>query len=155
MIPDCSATARYGLPMDDSARGYRSRGAQFLRYLFVSAAALALDFGLFWLSLRLLQLPWWIAACIGFMAGALAAYLASIRWVFSTRRLRKHIAQELSGFLAIGLTGLVLTQAILFVGIEELHFKPEYVRLASAMATFAFNYVIRSLLLFTVRKAKA
>ncbi|MBP3973606.1 GtrA family protein [Pseudoxanthomonas spadix] len=127
---------------------WRLANAQLLRYLAASLLALALDLSLFSLGLRVFSWPWWLSATISFAGGAVLAYLCSITWVFGERRLERRGAVEFTSFVAIGVAGLALTQAALFVGIEVLHHVPEHVRLMASIVTFLFNYLLRSILLF-------
>lgn len=131
-----------------SAMLWRLANAQFLRYLVASLLALALDLSLFSLGLRVFSWPWWLSATTGFAGGAVLAYLCSITWVFRERRLERRGTVEFTSFVAIGVAGLALTQATLFVGIEVLHHVPEHVRLWASVATCLFNYLLRSILLF-------
>jgi putative flippase GtrA len=117
-------------------------------YVLASAFAFGVDLGLFSFVLRILALPWWLAATLGFMAGVAVAYWLSVRWVFSHRRLRGAPLQEFSAFASIGIIGLVITQAVLWLGIELMRFNPEASKTAAAGVTLAFNFVLRKWLLF-------
>jgi len=110
--------------------------------------ALAVDVVVFSVSIRIAGMPWYWAATAGFFAGVATAYCLSVLWVFSRRRLRREPMVEFVVFAGIGLAGLGLTQAILWVGIEHLHFIPELVKLFASGATFLFNFVIRKAILF-------
>lgn len=118
------------------------------RYLLASLLALAVDMGVFSLCLRVLSLPWYWAATAGFVVGAATAYLLSIRFVFRARRLRHTPRSEFFAFVLIGLLGLLITQLVLYVGIELLRVHAELTRFVAACVTFGFNYGVRKLLLF-------
>ena len=118
------------------------------RYFAASLIALAVDLACLSASLRILNLSLAWSASIGFVAGAVTAYLLSIRWVFRQRALARSPATEFLTFVAIGVAGLGLTQLVLWVGVTELGLMPELVKLSAAGVTFAFNYIARKSLLF-------
>ena len=118
------------------------------RYFAASLLALGADLGTFALCLRGLHFSLGWSASIGFTVGALVAYLLSIRWVFRQRAFAYAPAVEFLAFVGIGIAGLGLTQALLWLGVVKLHLLPELVKLAAAVVTFVFNYFVRKTLLF-------
>lgn len=119
-----------------------------LRYFTASLLALAADLGTLSFCLRVLRLSLGWSASIGFAVGALVAYLLSIRWVFRQRAFADAPAVEFLAFVGIGITGLGITQFLLWLGVVKLHLLPELVKLAAAIVTFVFNYLVRKTLLF-------
>lgn len=119
-----------------------------LRYFAASLIALAADLGTLSLCLRVLHFGLGWSASIGFGVGALVAYLLSIRWVFRQRAFADAPAVEFLAFVGIGITGLGITQFMLWLGVVKLHLLPEAVKLAAAVVTFLFNYLVRKTLLF-------
>ena len=126
-----------------------------IRYFAASLAALAADLGALSFSLRVLQagLAW--SASIGFVVGAVVAYILSIRWVFRERMLATAPILEFATFVGIGVAGLGITQAVLWLGVTELGLLPELVKLGAAGITFAFNYIARKSLLFAASRRTA
>ena len=57
-------------------------------------------------------------------------------------------AVEFLAFVGIGIAGLGITQLLLWLGVVKLHLLPELVKLAAAVVTFVFNYLVRKTLLF-------
>jgi len=121
------------------------------RYLAASLVALAIDVGTFSMAMRLLHAGWAFAAFAGFVAGAVVAYWASVRWVFKERSRRSQPFRELATFVLGGAVGMLVTQSVLWVTIGRMHLQPELSRLAAAGVTFAFNYATRAALLFRER----
>lgn len=140
-----AAFGRHRGPSRGNDKGVRR---EFLQYFAASLVALALDLGIFSVTLRLLGMPWFIAATLGFCAGVMTVYWLSVRWVFSARRLRHVPGSEFTLFAAIGVFGLGVTQGVLWIGIEALHQQAELAKLAAAGATFLFNFALRRSLLF-------
>lgn len=118
------------------------------RYFAASVLALLADLGTLSACLRLLHFSLGWSASIGFAVGALVAYLLSIRWVFRQRAFADAPAVEFLAFVGIGITGLGITQLLLWLGVVKLHLLPELVKLAAAVVTFVFNYLVRKTLLF-------
>jgi len=117
-------------------------------YFIASLAALLIDLGIFSLAIRIVGISWFWAATLGFVAGALTAYLLSIWWVFSKRRMKGRPYHEFALFVIIGVAGLGVTQIVLWIGIERIGALPELVKLAAAGVTFVFNYGLRKVVLF-------
>lgn len=129
-------------------RAVRILRSDLFRYFAASLLALAVDMASLSGCLRILHLSLAWSASIGFVAGAVVAYLLSIRWVFRERAFAKAPAVEFLTFVAIGLVGLGLTQLVLWLGVTELGLMPELVKLCAAGVTFTFNYIARKSLLF-------
>jgi len=122
-----------------------------VRYFIASLLALALDTAVFSASLRLLQIGLVWSATLGFVAGAVLAYVSSITWVFKERMLKRQPILEFVLFLGVGVFGLGITQAVLWLGVRWLHLWPEAVKLVAAVVTFICNYLLRRSLLFVKR----
>ncbi len=125
--------------------------AEFLRYFLASLLALATDLALFSLCLRVLHWPLHVSAALAFITGAFTAYVLSVRWVFRRRTMANWPVVELSTFIGIGLCGLGLTQAVLWLGVTQLGLWPEAVKLVAAGLSFLCNYALRKWLLFARR----
>jgi putative flippase GtrA len=130
--------------------------SDFTRYFAASLLALAVDTGTLSLCLRVLHLSLAWSASLGFVAGAIVAYILSIRWVFKARAFGNAPVLEFLTFVGIGIAGLGITQVVLWLGVTELGLMAEAVKLAAAVVTFAFNYIARKTLLFAAsRRSRA
>jgi putative flippase GtrA len=118
------------------------------RYVAAAAVALAVDFLLYAALIRLAGVPYLVAAPIGFAAGLAIMYLVSIRWVFRQRRLAD-ARLEFVIFAAIGLAGMGLNQAVIYLAVERATLSYELAKLVSAAIVFGFNFGCRKLALFT------
>ena len=119
---------------------------EFVRYFVASAGALGVDFGLYRLGLHA-GLAYPLAALIGFCAGAVFAYTASVLWVFETRSVSR-AGVEFALFVAIGVAGLLLTEAILWLEIERLGVPVLWSKAGAAGIVFFFNFGVRKITLF-------
>jgi putative flippase GtrA len=135
------APAKNGLPV----------ALELLRYFLASAGALAVDTGLFSALLQA-GMAYPVAATLGFCAGAVVAYLASVFWVFESRSVR-NAGVEFGVFVGIGVGGLLLTEALLWLFIGRLGLPPVASKLGAAGFVFLFNFVVRRATLFRSRAA--
>lgn len=127
-----------------------SMSREFLLYFAASAAALALDTAVFNLGLHLgFSLAW--SACLGFSLGLMLIYTLSTRLVFAQHRLAERRI-EFALFALIGVAGLLLTEALLWLLVQQLGIAPMTAKLASACGVFLFNFGLRKALLFTTRR---
>lgn len=123
---------------------------EFARYFVASAAALAVDVGLYRLALSL-GWRYQFAALLGFCAGAVVAYLASVRWVFRARAVQ-NAGLEFGLFVAVGVAGLLLTELLLWIAIGKLALPAVLSKLGTSAIVFAFNFAVRKTLLFSARR---
>ena len=147
-------TASISTPASSSRRAEARRGArEFVAYFGASAAALALDTALYRGGLALgLPLAW--AAGLGFVAGLVLVYALCTRLVFSQHRIGNR-SLEFTLFAGIGLAGLLLTEALLWVTVMQWHWPAVPAKLATAGAVFVFNFTARKLVLFTQAAPKS
>lgn len=124
-----------------------STAIQFVRYFFAGGAAFAVDFGTLWLLTDVFGLHYLLSAAAAFAAGLLTNYAISIRWVFSRRTLRSRKA-ELAGFAAIGIAGLGLNEAVMWVVTEVSGHHYLLAKAFSTAAVFLWNFTARKYLLF-------
>lgn len=133
-----------------SSGNFRSKQAyQFFSYFIVAIVALAADFFVLELMVRVLGFSVVLAAIPAFFVGAFVNYSLSIRFVFSERRLMSKKVLEFTVFMVVGLLGLAITQLVLHVGVEVLSVNLEVVKTLAAGATFASNFLIRKFALFS------
>lgn len=127
----------------------RRRGVliEFARYFAASGAALGVDVGLYQLSMHL-GWSYAAAAVIGFSAGAAIAYAASVLWVFGERSMR-NMALEFGLFILVGVGGLLLTEALLWIEISRMGLPALWSKIGASGFVFVFNFAIRKLMLFS------
>lgn len=126
---------------------------EFLLYALSSALALALDLTLYRACLSA-GTSVAAAAAAGFGAGLVLVYALSTRWVFREHRLAD-ARQEFICFAAIGLFGLALTEALLWLLVGWLQLAPMPAKLLTTGAVFLSNFTLRRQLLFTRRHSPA
>ena len=119
---------------------------QVVRYLGVAVVAAIVDTGLLWVLNQPLGLHYTVAAAASFVAGLLTNFALARRFVFGRTSLG--FWAELSGYSAIGLGGVALTELILWLGIDVAGL---YVLAAKAVAlgvVFSWNFLARRYLIY-------
>ena len=126
-----------------------ARGAlvQVLRYAVVSGVSLGVDFGGLWLLTEAAGLHYLVSAAISYGLGMIVNYALSVVWVFPTRKLKSRTA-EFGIFVAIGVAGLGLNEALLWLLTDVLRLHYLVSRSVSAIVGFFAKYVARRLALF-------
>lgn len=121
------------------------RAAGFLRdlirYGFASAAALAVDCGVLALA-RSLGADYRLATAAGFLCGLGVIYLLSMRFVFAGRR-RLDFGAEWVVFLATGVAGLALTEALMAGFVDGLGLSVPLAKAPTVALVFLFNFLSR------------
>lgn len=122
--------------------------SQAAGYIGASALAFVADISILAVLVSGFDLPYLVAAAISFMAGTVVVYWLSIRHVFDYRRLQDW-RPEFSVFAGLGLAGLAVNLAAMYVlvSVTGLHFL--LAKVGAAACTFAVNFLLRRWVLFT------
>jgi len=130
----------------------RLRFMELMTYTAASAAALALDVAV--LSALVSVFHWHAtsASFASFVAGGVLLYVLSVKFVFAHRRI-PNPAIELPVFLALGTIGLALNFAVIYVGVDLLHFHYLFAKGCAAGCTFVTNFVLRRTVMFSTLAA--
>ena len=121
---------------------------QALRYGAAGLTASFVDMGVLALLTEIFgeaQLLIWTA--IAFACGLLTTYLLSIHWVFSNRTVSNRFAEGVI-FILIGLSGLALTEQLMWIFAVKMDWHYLIAKMASATSVFVWNFVLKKTLLF-------
>ena len=120
---------------------------EFTRYLIASAAALAIDTGSLVFLTEYIGVPYLISGAAAFLLGLATIYVLSILWVFEHRRVRS-AWKEFFLFTVIGIAGLLINEAMLwiFTGLLGLYYLVS--KFLSVLVVFTWNFSIRKFWLF-------
>jgi putative flippase GtrA len=127
---------------------FRDLAGESVRYGLASAVAFCVDFAVYLGLVRVAGWHYLLAAPAGFALGLVAVYVLSVRWVFPVRRL-SDMRLEFVIFLAIGLVGMAVNEAVIYAAVEHGRLSIELGKLVSAAVVFALNFTLRKLVLFT------
>lgn len=119
------------------------------RYLLVSVAALAVDYSLYLLLLRIFDgISPAIAAAPAYVAGAVVHYFMSRRFVFPAGWLNRHQLGEFALFILSGLFGAALTSGVVWLVLQIPGAGIHLPKLAAIVVSFAATYAVRKYLVF-------
>jgi putative flippase GtrA len=120
---------------------------QFGRYTIVGGLAFIADFSALFALTRFGGVHYLISAAVAFLAGLGINYLLSAAWVFSRRTIRNR-GLEFGIFAAVGLIGLCLNEAgmWLLAGLAGLNYL--WAKAATAVAVYMWNFGARKAALF-------
>ena len=122
-------------------------GAEFSRYFLVSVVALAIDYALLIGLTELVGLHYLVSNLLASAAGVTAAYVGSLLWVFKRRRLHNRAAEYVI-FVIVGVGGLGVNEAVLWLLTEFAGLHYALSKIGASGLSFVFNYVVRKVLLF-------
>jgi putative flippase GtrA len=119
-------------------------------YVGASALAFVADISILAVLVSGFGMPYLLAAAISFTAGTVVVYWLSIRHVFDYRRVEGW-PREFSIFAALGLVGLAVNLAVMFVLVSGTGMHFLLGKVGAASCTFAVNFLLRRWALFTPR----
>lgn len=120
---------------------------QLFRYFFVGGFAFVVDYGTLFVLTEFCGVNYLISAAIAFILGLIVNYLISIIWVFGQRTVENRWI-EFAIFSGIGLIGLVLNEAIMYLGSDVLGLYFMLSKLCSTGIVFFWNFFARKIILY-------
>ena len=113
-----------------------------------SAVALAADTAVLDALVRIAGWHYQWAAAAGFATGLAIAYLFAITLIFPQRRQAPR-DREFAIFALVGVGGLLINAAAMWVAVAVLHQHYLFGKFAAASTSFSFNFFLRRQLLFS------
>jgi len=130
------------LLVEDSAHW----AVQLFRYAIVGGIAFCVDFGLLWALTETVGCHYVVAGTISFIAGLATNYLLSVAWVFRHSSVNNRKLEFLL-FAMVGVIGLALNAAILYLLTDWLAVHYLLSKLVSTAIVFLWNFVGRRTLM--------
>lgn len=125
---------------------------QLFRYGFVGGLAFLVDYGTMVLLTEFAGMHYLLAATISFILGLITNYLLSITWVFNQHKLNNRWVEFLL-FAFIGVVGLGLNDAIMFLCTERCGIHYTLSKIIATAIVFFWNFLARKLILFKQRQS--
>lgn len=125
---------------------------EFRRYFLVGGLAFLVDGAVLAGMVELLGIHYLVGATAGFIVGAFVNYWLSVHWVFSERTLSNQ-GLELGLFILIGLIGLGLNDALMWLFTDWLGLYYLLSKIMAAALVFIYNFAVRRALLFTSHRS--
>jgi len=107
-----------------------------------------LDFCVFTLLASYAGMHYLIANCISVLVGITMSFLLNRSYNF---KVKDHYKKRFAMFLAVGLSGLVLSNVILYVGIDFMHGNEMIVKLASIVLVVGFQFLLNKFVTFKLK----
>jgi putative flippase GtrA len=120
---------------------------QFIRYFIVGGLAFLVDFSSLYLLTEFAGLHYLNSAAIAFLFGLAVNYSLSLLWVFDRRTMKSAMVEFLI-FAVIGIVGLGLNEAIMWVVREKIGFHYMGAKAVSAGIVLIWNFGARKFVLF-------
>ena len=120
---------------------------QLIRYGFVGGLAFVADYGSLYALTEWCGVPYLVSAALAFLFGLTVNYLLSNCIVFTTHRLQNRWI-EFAIFAIIGVIGLGLNEAIMYVCCEKIGMHYMLAKLISTALVFFWNFFARKWTLF-------
>ena len=121
-----------------------------LGYGAASLCALAVDMGILWTLVHFFSWEYLAAATASFLAGAVVAYLLSVKIAFTEHRLRDRRA-EFASFVGIGTIGIAVNAGVMSIAVRYFGLHYIIAKCVAAGFTFTCNFAARRQMLFVRR----
>ncbi|MBR6208437.1 MAG: GtrA family protein [Oscillospiraceae bacterium] len=118
-----------------------------ISYLFVGAAATAVEWVFFWLLDSALGVQYLLATAIAFCISTFANWLLGRLWTFKDAE-RGNIWAELGKIYAAAIVGLLLNLLIMWVLVDRLGLADMLSKIIATVLVFSYNFLIRKLVIY-------
>ncbi len=126
---------------------------QFFRYVFVGGFAFLVDAAVLWLCEKFMH--YMLAAAIAFIVGLAVNYALSTWFVFSESEQVTNKVKEFIVYAVIGVIGLALTEAIMYLLTDICNFYFLLSKIFAAAVVLIWNFVARKKILYSKQGDKA
>lgn len=110
-----------------------------------------LDFCVYTVLSQYAGIYYLVANCISVLVGITTSFVLNRKYNF---KVKDHAGQRFSIFLTVGLCGMLLSNLILYVGIDKLQYNQLIVKLASIVLVVFFQFILNKYITFRVRETR-
>ncbi|MEG0912012.1 MAG: GtrA family protein [Oscillospiraceae bacterium] len=121
---------------------------QFFRYFFVGGISFVVDAAVLFILNSCLGMHYMVATVFGFMVGLTVNYLLSIWFVFNGETTKASKTTEFVVFAVISTGGLLLTELLMWVGVEKLGMIVIVAKIIAAAIVLIWNYSMKKVILY-------
>lgn len=114
-------------------------------YGIIGSFTSLLDFCVFTLLSSFAGVYYIVANCISVLIGITTSFLLNRSLNF---KVKDHYKRRFVVFLCVGLCGLVLSNIILYLGIDKMHLNETLVKLASIVLVVGFQFILNKFVTF-------
>lgn len=120
--------------------------SQIAKFGVVGVVCFAIDYTLMILLTELAGLDYLLSSGISFSVSVVVNYLLSMRFVFRSKKDANKV-KEFTVFVVLSITGLLLTEALMWVGVELIGIHYMFTKVAVTGIVMVYNFVTRKLIL--------
>lgn len=119
---------------------------QIFKFVIVGGIATIIDWVVYYVLYNYAHLDPLIANILSFSVSVIYNYIASVKWVFDVKK-DKNKVRMLVEFLIFSIIGLVITEILLWLGINKLGMNAMLVKIIATAIVMVFNFITRKLFL--------
>lgn len=119
---------------------------QIFKFGIVGGIATVIDIAVYWLLVSFLNINPLLGNILSFSVSVIYNYTASVKWVFHVNE-QKSKKKMFVEFMFFSILGLLLTELLLWVGIDILRQNKMLVKLVATAIVMVFNFITRKLFL--------
>ena len=130
-------------------RHFVEKYKELISYIFWGAASTAVNYGVYFLCTKPLQLDYLVSNAISWVVSVAFAFVVNKRFVFESKSMAtKTVLSELWKFVSARIFTGVLETGILFVFVTLMHMNDSVIKIAASVIVIILNYVMSKLLIF-------
>ena len=119
---------------------------QIFKFTIVGGIATVIDWSVYYICYNILNIYPLIANIISFSVAVVYNYWASVRWVFNVNENNSKKKMFIE-FITFSIIGLLLTELIIYVGIDFLKMDAMLIKIIATAIVMVFNFVTRKIFL--------
>ncbi len=119
---------------------------QILRFGVIGGIAFLIDYFVLILCTDVIHIPVLISSAISFTVSVIFNYIASVKWVFDVNK-EKDPKRNFIVFIVLSIIGLILTEVIMWLGVDLIHFNYKFIKILATGIVMVFNFVSRKMFL--------
>lgn len=119
---------------------------QIFKFVIVGGIATIIDWIIYYVLYNFAHIQPLIANILSFSVSVIYNYIASVKWVFDVNE-NKNKFRMLAEFLIFSIIGLLLSELLLWLGINKLNMNAMLVKIIATAIVMVFNFITRKLFL--------
>ena len=119
---------------------------QIFKFIIVGGTATIIDWAVYYVLYNFLRVNPLIANILSFTVSVIYNYIASVKWVFDVNKEKSKIKMVIE-FLVFSVIGLLLSELLLWLGINKLNLNAMLVKIVATAIVMVFNFITRKIFL--------
>ena len=119
---------------------------QIFKFIIVGGIATIIDWAVYYVLYNYLKVNPLLGNILSFSVSVVYNYTASVKWVFNVNK-EKSKKRMFVEFMIFSILGLLLTELLLWIGIDKLSMNAMVVKIVATSIVMVFNFITRKLFL--------